>query len=77
MIRAEEYRWSGAAAHCGLIQDPVLAVKGAWPKRFNEVADWSEWLREGDEPEKLVLLRRNIDKGLPRGTKKFVQRLSK
>ena len=75
--RAEDYRWSSAAAHCGLHEDPVLAVKGVWPRRFDDVDDWSEWLREADDPEKLELLRRNIDKGLPCGTQRFIQRLSK
>jgi len=34
-------------------------------------------LAEGDEPEKLEVLRRNVDKGLPCGSAKFIRKLKK
>ena len=73
--RAEAYKWSSAAEHCGLVEGSVLAKKGVWPRRFAQVDNWSSWLADKDEPEKLELLRRNIDKGLPCGTNRFVKRL--
>lgn len=73
--KAEAYRWSSAAAHCGQVQDDLLNPISDWSKQFFEVEDWSAWLAEGDEAEKLQILRRNADKGLPCGSERFVQAL--
>jgi putative transposase len=75
--KAENYRWSSASAHCGLIDDPVLTQKVAWKKQIAAIGDWSAWLAEGDEPQELEVLRRNVDKGLPCGAPKFIQALEK
>jgi len=78
MVRkAERYRWSSAAAHCGLRHDPVLSDKSAWRRQFESIGDWSAWLAEGDEPERLEILRRNVEKGLPCGSETFIRRLEK
>ncbi len=77
VARAEEYQWSSAAVHCGLTADPVLTKEMQWIKIIAEVPNWSDWLAEQDEPEKLKVLRRNIDKGLPCGSEAFVEHLSK
>lgn len=78
MVRkAENYRWSSAGGHCGLKQDPLLTKKPYWCKQFEGIGDWSAWLAEGDEPEKLEVLRRNVEKGLPCGSEKFIHRLEK
>lgn len=77
VARAEEYRWSSAAAHCGLKADSVLTREKEWIKAMAGISNWSEWLAETDEPEKLKILRRNINKGLPCGSEAFVARLSK
>jgi putative transposase len=78
MVRkAENYRWSSAGAHCRLRQDDVLTTKTTWRKQFEAVGDWSVWLAQGDEPEKLEVLRRNAEKGLPCGSDKFIQKLEK
>jgi len=63
--------------HCGLRVDPILAEEGAWARNIADVKDWSKWLAETDEPEKLEILRRNVDKGLPCGSEEFIERLSK
>jgi len=73
--KAEAYRWSSAAAHCGQVQDDLLKLASDWNKQFSEVEDWSAWLAEGDEAEKLHILRRNADKGLPCSSESFVQAL--
>ncbi|MBI3344375.1 MAG: transposase [Gammaproteobacteria bacterium] len=66
MVRkAENYHWSSAGWHCGLRPDPLLTTKPTWRRQFEGIGDWSAWLAEGDEPEKLEVLRRNVDKGLP------------
>ena len=78
MVRkAENYRWSSAGGHCGLRPDPLLTEKSYWRKQFEGVGDWSAWLAEGDEPEKLEVIRRNVDKGLPCGSDKFIHKLEK
>jgi putative transposase len=74
---AEVYRWSSAAAHCGLKSDPVLTKQKKWIKAQAEITNWSEWLAETVESEKLEILRRNINKGLPCGSDGFIERLSK
>ena len=75
--KAENYPWSSAAAHCGLKQDTVLTRRASWRKQFGSIRDWSAWLAEGDAPQQLEVLRRNVDKGLPCGSAKFIQRLEK
>ncbi len=75
--RAEEYRWSSAPAHCGLCSDPILSKGREWTQTIATGQAWSKWLSEPDEPEKLEILRRNIDKGLPCGSEEFIERLSK
>lgn len=76
--RAENYAWSSAAAHAGLLQeDTVLTGKLNWRRQFASIGNWAAWLAEGDNPEQLELIRRNIDKGLPCGSASFVRRLEK
>jgi putative transposase len=75
--KAENYRWSSASAHCGLNHDALLTTKPTWLKQYESIGDWSAWLAEGDDPEKLEILRRNAQKGLPCGSQKFVRKLEK
>lgn len=75
--RAENYRWSSAAAHCGKRPDELHNPDSVWSKRFLEMEDWSAWLAEGDEAEEIQMLRRNIEKGLPCGAEGFIRRLGK
>ena len=75
--RAENYRWSSAAAHCGIRPDGLLNLESRWSKKFAVIDDWSAWLAEGDETEEIQILRQNIDKGLPCGNESFVRRLGK
>ena len=62
---AEDYRWSSAAAHCGLREDQLLSRRPAWRRQRQQIRDWSSWLAEGDEAQLLAVLRRNGEKGLP------------
>ncbi len=78
MVRkAENYAWSSAAAHCGLRKDAVLTADRYWRKRFESVGDWSQWLAEGDRPDQIEVLRRNVESGLPCGSEKFIQKLER
>ena len=76
VARAEDYRWSSAAAHCGKWTDGVLSQRADWGRTFSAIEDWSAWLAEGDEEEEIRIVRQNIDKGLPCGSADFVKRLS-
>ena len=74
-LRAETYRWPSAAAHCGRQPDALLDPDSRWGKRFFEVADWAAWLPQGDEQDEMMILRRNVDKGLPCGSQQFIDKL--
>lgn len=74
---AEQYPWSSAAAHCQLTDDIVLTRKAIWLKQIDQIADWRIWLAEEDMPDKLDVLRRHTNKGLPCGSKSFVTKLEK
>ena len=75
--KAEHYRWSSAASHCGLVNDHVLSNRARWNRLSGQFDDWSDWLAEGDEQNELTLVRRNIEKGLPCGSDRFVANLEK
>ena len=68
----EAYRWSSAAAHCGLREDALLS-KEFPPKGV--VADWSEWLAEGEDEKTTGLIRRQTRTGRPCGAPKFLDQL--
>jgi putative transposase len=71
---AENYDWSSASAHCGRKEDSLLSPN---LPLLREVADWSKWLREGEDAEAVNLLRRNTERGIPCGSEGFVNRLEK
>ncbi len=73
--KAENYQWSSAAAHCHKRADAVLTKNAAWRKQCAAIGDWSAWLAEGDAPQQIEVLRRNVEKGLPCGAEKFIGRL--
>ena len=60
--KAEYYSWSSAAGHCQMKEDIVLSNKTKSKKLTDQVDDWSAWLAEGDDPNELAVLRRNIEK---------------
>ena len=76
-VKRGRYRWSSAGAHCGLRHDATLTGKSAWRRQFDGITDCSAWLAQGDEPDKLEVLRRNADMGLPCGSEKFIRKLEK
>ena len=75
--RAENYRWSSAAGHCGERADAVLTQDAGWARQFKSIGDWSKWLAEGDRPEQLEVLRRHVERGLPCGAEGFVRKLER
>ena len=73
--KAEEYLWSSAAAHCGLIESPLL-VRAKMEGAISE-DEWSDWLAVSEDEHATKLLRRNVEKGLPCGSDQFVASLEK
>jgi putative transposase len=73
VLRAEEYPWSSARYHCGLIaSDDLLDTR--WPT-VDAVVSWSEWLRGEGDPATEDLVRRNTLSGQPCGDETFIKRL--
>ncbi len=75
--KAEDYRWSSAAAHCGLTDDRLLSQRPDWQNQRKQIVDWSSWLAEGDDPQTIEVLRRNVAMGLPCGAENFIRGLEK
>ncbi len=73
--RAEDYRWSSASSHCGQRTDALLKPGSIWQQQFATMGDWSAWLAQTDDAEKLKTLRLHADKGLPCGNDGFVATL--
>jgi putative transposase len=75
--KAERYRWSSAAAHCGLTEDAVLTKKRQWQRKMEQRLDWSAWLAEGDYPEQLDVISTHVERGLPCGSRQFIKKLER
>jgi putative transposase len=58
--RAEDYRWSSAAAHCGLTEDPVLAMD---LPLLQVIPDWAAWLSVDQSEEELQFIRNRTQTG--------------
>lgn len=67
--RAENYRWSSAAAHCGLRSDALLTDLP--PSRF--IDSWSDWLAGEDDSDRERAIRGRTFTGRPCGTEDFVK----
>ncbi len=74
---AEEYKWSSAAGHCKLREDKILTKDKEWKDNLESIENWSEWLRQRKDVKKVEEIRRNIQKGLPCGSEKFINDLEK
>ncbi len=73
--RAEDYRWSSAAAHCSDQGNHLLDDPRDWYPDVQPGSGWSSWLSLQDEQAQLDVLRQNIERGLPCGSDDFVRRL--
>ncbi len=69
--RAEEYRWSSAATHCGLREDRILSSAA---ELRGEIGDWRSWLMQEDQV-KIALIRKQTHTGRPCGSGGFIERL--
>ena len=72
--KSEDYRWSSAAAHCGLKKDSLLTTL---PSSLNVIyqENWSNWLALTEDKNVTDIIQRNIEKGLPCGNDNFIDKL--
>jgi putative transposase len=70
----ELWKWSSAAAHCGLADpNPVLAIE-RWRKRWT-VSEWRAFLAAAEASDDLNPLRQFTHNGRPLGSPEFVSAL--
>ena len=74
VVKAEDYPWSSAAAHCGQRNDHVIQSE-VRPTALAGIANWSRWLAEGITDESVNTLRRFASQNLPCGSMEFVASL--
>ena len=70
--RAEEYKWSSAACHCGLREDPLLCTGLGWDGRLE---DWPELLARTLDDESVDVLRKCTMSGKPCADDEFAKNL--
>ena len=73
--RAEDYPWSSARAHCEGAWDPLLSMNPRWSQVLSRVSDWSSWLAAGDSAADVETLRTHTRRGLPCGSRNFIESL--
>jgi putative transposase len=74
VARAEDFRWSSAQAHCGLVPDRVIGYT-TLSAVLGGISNWSGWLAEGVPEVVLTTLRRNAGQNLPCGSEEFIESL--
>jgi putative transposase len=72
VLWAEQYPWSSAPAHCGLVEEPLLSPL---PPGVASIGDWSEWLRAGDSKGQVKLIRECTKTGRPCGNEYYLKEL--
>ncbi|HYR84131.1 MAG TPA: transposase [Terriglobia bacterium] len=72
VVCAEDYPWSSASAHCGLEMNPWL--DSDWLPA-NRIANWRQWLMEGNGSELDQRIRDRTFTGRPCGDDPFVRRV--
>ncbi len=73
-VKSEDYRWSSAAAHCGLKEESLLATLPCSMSGIYQ-DNWSEWLTEPENQGVIDIIQRNVEKGLPCGDDNFISQL--
>ncbi|MDX1351640.1 MAG: transposase [Thiomicrorhabdus sp.] len=70
---AENYKWSSAAYHCGLVADSITdEIDDMYC--LVEASNWSNWLLEEDALANQIIAK-NTSKGLPTGSAEFLSAL--
>lgn len=72
VARAEDYRWSSAAAHCGFRGDRILTRDPGWNRALEAVGDWSGWLSVDGGDAECDELRDSTRRNRPCGSEDFI-----
>jgi putative transposase len=70
VLKAEDYPWSSARAHCQLVNDPLLT--SSLPGE-NLVKDWRLWLSTGASVDQETQIRNRTHTGRPCGDDSFIR----
>jgi len=70
------WRWSSAAAHCGIVPADGLLEMERWGKRWTP-AQWREHLAAGESASDISALRKYTHTGRPLGSAEFVEALER
>jgi len=70
--QAEDYRWSSAAAHCGLREDSIISHD---LPLLTLIPDWHAWLTKEEKPEDLDFIRQRTRTGQPCASEEFSRML--
>jgi REP-associated tyrosine transposase len=71
---AELWKWSSAAAHCGVTSPQPLLDMERWRKRWT-AAEWREFIGDAESAAEVAALRHSTHTGRPLGTPDFVTAL--
>ena len=74
VARSEDYKWSSAAAHCGLREDRVLSAD---LPLIGVIENWSEWLSVEQPVDELKFIRERTQSGRPCSSDEFARELEK
>src|SRR6266852_1906068 len=72
--KAELWRWSSAAAHCGGGEVNGALEMAMWAKRWS-AASWCEYLGRGETEAEIAAIRKSTHTGRPLGTAEFLNEL--
>jgi REP-associated tyrosine transposase len=76
VVKAQDYEWSSARAHCGTRFNPILESTSRWAQ-LAAITSWSRWLAEGIADDTVQALRLNARRNLPCGSRDFIARLER
>jgi len=71
---AEEWKWSSAAAHCGLAPPSPMLEMERWQKRWTD-REWRQFIAEAESAAEISALRHCTHTGRPLGTEEFMAEL--
>ncbi|MGH9498027.1 MAG: transposase [Terriglobales bacterium] len=74
VAEVDQWRWSSAAAHCGLAFPQTRLDLEVWQRRWS-AEEWVEFLAAGESPTELTALRQFTHNGRPLGSAAFVAAL--
>src|SRR5712692_3457142 len=74
VTKAELWRWSSAAAHCGGGDADAALQMARWAKRWS-AASWREYLGHGETEAEVAAIRKCTHTGRPLGTVEFLREL--